>query len=348
MDNYTKIIDSFLQVNNLTTDNKHILGVLFYGSRSYNVNDKNSDIDLLIVTDRHENYKGVSYVDEIKVEYFEKSIYDLIEKMDMLEENNSLVSIFTNGMIIFSKNQTLEWLKEEILSRKNTLKKPKKKKVNTTVINEFLDVFNSLKENNNFFDYIFHNLIESIRKIYHKENGYPPIPSMKTYKLYTDNEYATKYYCTKIPKQVFVDMYLDLTIEGYNEIKFKSFINKITLDDTNFKGYKLYKKSELIYESTTVANYVSRLSEFLKCNHPLYLHYYYITLEKIRILYCNINDLDDSIVKFGCEYDTEFLYLFEKCLNNYNSVDNIERLFCLVVEKLNIDYRQYKVLDYSK
>lgn len=351
MESCNKIINNFLCIHNLTENNEHVLGVLFYGSRNYNTNNQNSDIDLLIVTDSYKNYKGVTYIDGIKIEYFEKNIYDLIEKINMLEEKNdhSLVSIFTNGRIIFSKNETLEWLQEEILSRRDTLKKNKKKKVSTPLLNEFLDVFRNLKERNSFFDYIYHNLLENIRKVYHKENGYSSIPGMKTYELYTDVEYAVKYYCVGLPDQEFIYLFLDSAMKGYNKERFQLLMNKIISDDTSSsKQYQNYRKSELRYASTIVANSVSKVFDLFKNNHPAFLHYYYITLEKIRKLYCNINGLDDRIGQFGCDYENEFLSLFDECLNGDDKVENIQRLFAFISRSLNMNYKEYKILEYLK
>lgn len=351
MGSCNKIINNFLCTHNLTKNNEQVLGVLFYGSRNYNTNNQNSDIDLLIVTDSYNNYKGVTYVDGIKIEYFEKNIYDLIEKIDNLEENNdhSLVSIFLNGTIIFSKNQTLELLKEEIISRIDLLKKNKKKKGSTPLLNEFLNFFNGLNEKNNFYDYIYHNLLENIRKVYHKENGYSSIPSMKTYELYNDIDYARKYYCVDLPDEDFINMYLKLAIEGYDKEHFDIMIDKIIHNDAmSFRQYKRIGKNELKYTSTIVANCVSKVSYFLENNHPIFLHYYYITLEKIRKLYCNMNDLDDRIGQFGFDYDNEFLSLFDECLNGDNKIQSVQKLFDFACKPLNMNYKEYKILEYVK
>ena len=54
---------------------KEILGIIFYGSSNYKTDTKDSDIDLLIITNDENNYKGVTYVDNKKIEYFEKNVY---------------------------------------------------------------------------------------------------------------------------------------------------------------------------------------------------------------------------------------------------------------------------------
>lgn len=58
--------------HNFTENNNRVLGILFYGSRNQRDFNSYSDIDLLIVTDDTKNYKGVTFIDNIKIEYFEK------------------------------------------------------------------------------------------------------------------------------------------------------------------------------------------------------------------------------------------------------------------------------------
>lgn len=348
MEYYKKIIHNFLYTHNLTEENKNVLGIIFYGSRNYKTNNDNSDIDLLIITDSSNNYKGVTYIDGIKIEYFEKNIYYLLEQIDILEQSldRSLVSIFTNGTNIFSRNQTLEYLKEEILSK--NYYPQKKKKINSTILNNWYEFLNSLKTQNNFFNYVYHNLLENIRVAYHEKNGYSKIPNMKTYELYTNKKYASQYYCVNLPDQKFINLYLELILNEYNKEKLESLIKQVICDNSNNYQYKNYKKIELKYTSTIVANYVSKVSASLKNNHPAYLHYYYLTLEKIRKMYCNINDIDDRIDQFGYNYEQEFLFLFNLCLNSDNKSENIEKLFDFVSKPLNMNYKKYKILDLHK
>lgn len=47
-----------------------ILGIIFYGSSCYKTDMLGSDIDLLFITDGDKNYKGTTYIEGIKIEYF--------------------------------------------------------------------------------------------------------------------------------------------------------------------------------------------------------------------------------------------------------------------------------------
>lgn len=69
-----KIINTFIQKHQFDEQNPNILGIIFYGSIKYQTNNSSSDIDLLIVTNSSKCYKGVTYIDGVKIEYFEKAL----------------------------------------------------------------------------------------------------------------------------------------------------------------------------------------------------------------------------------------------------------------------------------
>ena len=105
--------DIVLKFINKYNTKDNILGIIFYGSSKYKTNTIQSDIDLLFITDGDKNYKGTTYIDGKRVEYFEKNIYYLIEKLEELQFSfdRSLVSIFKNGEVIYSNNGVVEYLK---------------------------------------------------------------------------------------------------------------------------------------------------------------------------------------------------------------------------------------------
>lgn len=72
---------------------------------------------------------------------------------------------------------------------------------------------------------------------------------------------------------------------------------------------------------------------------------YYIALEKIRNLYCNINKLDNSLDNIY-EYDSSFFEIFNDCVSN-PSKENITLLFNYLSSKIDIDYTKYKIYELS-
>lgn len=347
---YNYIISKFIDQ---LTNKDSILGIIFYGSSCYHTNNKESDIDLLIVTNNDCNYKGVTYIDDIKIEYFEKNICYLIDKIKNLESSpdRSLISIFKNGHLIYSKNKTMEFLKEEILKKQNySLKKNKSKYSNTDYdITFFYEQMTLLKPNTNLFNYFYFNLLEAIRKKYHEQNKYSKIPSLKVYELYYNSEYAKDIYCVKLPGQDFIKKYLDLVDSEYNPYKLESLFSLIDYSDEYRMEYSsnCHNKNELVYLSTIINNAVNKSSYYIKTNNPAKRYCYYITLEKLRRLYCDIHNINSKENFLESDYDQTFLELFDLCLNDKNKADNLNSLFDYVTSPLKINYKNYKVYELS-
>ena len=78
--NVYKIIQKFVKDKHYEQD-EHVLGILFYGSSKYGLNNSNSDIDLLIVYDNLDNQnsliRGNAIVDDTRIEYFTKTIREI-------------------------------------------------------------------------------------------------------------------------------------------------------------------------------------------------------------------------------------------------------------------------------
>ena len=215
MQNRNEIIQKFL--NNYYEINENVLGIVFYGSSKYKTNTSSSDIDILIVTDKQENYKGVIYIDSVKIEYFERNIYSLLYKIEGLEfsYDRYLVSLFKNGEILYSKNNTIECLQDEILCKSDESKTRKKK--THPKLDEWYYYLFTLNDDTIFFDYVLHNFLEHLRRAYHEEKGYNKIPTMKSYQLYTNKEYAKEIYCVNLPKDDFTTPYLDMITGNFKE-----------------------------------------------------------------------------------------------------------------------------------
>ena len=93
-----RIIEKFLNEKGYK-EREDILGIILYGSSTYHTATRFSDMDLLIITENDKNYKGLTYIEDKKIEYFERNIYDILQKVETLDKSldRSLISIFTNG-----------------------------------------------------------------------------------------------------------------------------------------------------------------------------------------------------------------------------------------------------------
>lgn len=323
---------------------KEILGIIFYGSSNYKTDTKDSDIDLLIITNDENNYKGVTYVDNKKIEYFEKNVYDLAKKIEELPSNfdRSLESIFTNGKVIYDKHKTIENLKDLVLENNEYPRKKKQNKFYSTSFSELKKTFFSTDKTSPYFNYIYYNFLEEIRKEYHIQNGYSKLPINKIKKLYENSDYSEKYYCVKLPDIEFRNLYISL-LEKYKEDEFNVLLGKLKIKQTIKNNFNV-RKNNVKYSSTIIHSLIEKII-VKDTNEKDYLSLYYIALEKIRNLYCNINKLDNSLDNIY-EYDSSFFEIFNDCVSN-PSKENITLLFNYLSSKIDIDYKKYKIYELS-
>ena len=323
---------------------KEILGIIFYGSSNYKTDTKDSDIDLLIITNDENNYKGVTYVDNKKIEYFEKNVYDLAQKIEELPSNfdRSLESIFTNGKVIYDKHKTIENLKDLVLENNEYPRKKKQNKFYSTSFSELKKTFFSTDKTSPYFNYIYYNFLEEIRKEYHIQNGYSKLPVNKIKKLYENSDYSEKYYCVKLPDIEFRNLYISL-LEKYKEDEFNVLLGKLQRKQTIKNNFNA-RKNNVKYSSTIIYSLIEKII-VKDTNEKDYLSLYYIALEKIRNLYCNINKLDNSLDNIY-EYDYSFFEIFNDCVSN-PSKENITLLFNYLSSKIDIDYKKYKIYELS-
>lgn len=323
---------------------KEILGIIFYGSSNYKTDTKDSDIDLLIITNDENNYKGVTYVDNKKIEYFEKNVYDLAQKIEELPSNfdRSLESIFTNGKVIYDKHKTIENLKDLVLENNEYPRNKKQNKFYSTSFSELKKTFFSTDKTSPYFNYIYYNFLEEIRKEYHIQNGYSKLPVNKIKKLYENSDYSEKYYCVKLPDIEFRNLYISL-LEKYKEDEFNVLLGKLKIKQTIKNNFNV-RKNNVKYSSTILHSLIEKII-VKDTNEKDYLSLYYIALEKIRNLYCNINKLDNSLDNIY-EYDSSFFAIFNDCVSN-PSKENITLLFNYLSSKIDIDYKKYKIYELS-
>ena len=323
---------------------KEILGIIFYGSSNYKTDTKDSDIDLLIITNDENNYKGVTYVDNKKIEYFEKNVYDLAQKIEELPSNfdRSLESIFTNGKVIYDKHKTIENLKDLVLENNEYPRKKKQNKFYSTSFSELKKTFFSTDKTSPYFNYIYYNFLEEIRKEYHIQNGYSKLPVNKIKKLYENSDYSEKYYCVKLPDIEFRNLYISL-LEKYKEDEFNVLLGKLKRKQTIKNNFNA-RKNNVKYSSTIIYSLIEKII-VKDTNEKDYLSLYYIALEKIRNLYCNINKLDNSLDNIY-EYDSSFFEIFNDCVSN-PSKENITLLYNYLSSKIDIDYKKYKIYELS-
>lgn len=229
MADVSSIIEKFI-ADRKYLENKHVLGMFFYGSYLTGLNHKDSDIDLHIIfddTDPKHLIRGSQYIDGIQVEYFEKPLNDLYLSVDNDFENRNAawLSIVGTSKIIFDKTGDLKKLQEYTISK---FKKPLPKLDDDTA-KEYVSIINNRMEklkqslDNNIpnFTHLYHLTIEKIRKFYHNINGLALVSTSKVFRIYTDEKYRASYSGYAIPEQEFIDLYIDAITDTNSPIEIK-------------------------------------------------------------------------------------------------------------------------------
>lgn len=218
MNRYLEIIDKFINKMGYR-DNIHYLGIYFYGSSLTGFNNQSSDIDLHVIfdnSDREHIYRGIHYIDGVKIEFFEKNINDLYLSIrnDIKERNGSWYSMIGTSKIIDAQTSKLKKLQEYTLKvYKNGLPKMEEQDIMEyiAIINNRMEKLRQLYMNDDpSFYSLYYVTIEKIRRFYHSINGYPKINTSKIYKVYKNDEYRKTYFPGDFVSDDFKNMYFNL------------------------------------------------------------------------------------------------------------------------------------------
>lgn len=255
MEKFLNIIEKFIEKMGYR-ENSTYLGVYFYGSSLTGFNKVDSDIDLHVIFDESAPdhlYRGVSFIDGVKIEYFEKCISDvyLSVKNDLTERNWSWYSIVGTSHIIDDNNGELEKLRKYTLDIYKNVQGMDEEDTyeRISIINNRMEKLRKcVVENSPNFYSLFYITIEKIRRFYHGIHGFPKINTSKIYRIYKDDEYRKSYFPNSFVTDEFKKLYFGL-IE--NESRDKKELFKLleefysyVLDNRHLeKEFKIHIKS---------------------------------------------------------------------------------------------------------
>lgn len=221
---YQKVVRQFIDEKGWK-DQPEVEGILFYGSRATGYARPSSSLDLLILTNQGESYRGGSIfrgtisLRTYPIEYWIRPFY-LVSRdigIQLQYRNNSYVSIFERGEILYDRNDHLKLLKsfamksfyekplpssQIILYEKNKLQLLERATIATA------------EQSSIYFPVYYFEFLEEIRRSYHRSHGCSSLPCTKVYNIYSDPAYAKEAFCAIIPEQEFIDLYLDAAKDG--------------------------------------------------------------------------------------------------------------------------------------
>lgn len=227
MEKYQMAVSDFITKMNYL-ENKHVLGIIVYGSYVTGYNNKNSDIDMHIIKDDSDEriYRGVSNIDGFKIEYFEKPISDVYLSIenDFETNENAYLTIIGHGKVLFDRDGSIEKLKSHILEKYSqplpALSGDDAKEMAVIIDNRVIKLKSMFDNNKPEFIYNYYLVVEKIRKFYSRLCGCANIPVDKVFRIYTDKRYRESFCKSIIPDEEFLDMYFNAVKNtGTNEEK---------------------------------------------------------------------------------------------------------------------------------
>ena len=244
MEKFTDIIDEFVNKRGYTSD-LNCEGIIFYGSRSTGFGTEESDIDLQIIFNgNHPFMRGVTFLDDYRFEFFEKTLSDMYGRAiyDFQHQSNVMLSMIGNGISIFDRNGEIQKLKDYVkLLYSNPLPPLNAMEENEQIViiaNRLLDLKKLCFREDPYFNRLYHLTIEKIRKFYYKKNGYPEISTSKVLDLYNNPAYSDVI-CKIRPSEKFINLFMDSLDDS------KTYIEKYMIAETMFEYVKGNNKLDL-------------------------------------------------------------------------------------------------------
>ncbi|MDO5568744.1 MAG: nucleotidyltransferase domain-containing protein [bacterium] len=214
MDKFTNIIETF--VNKMGyLNNEQLEGIIFYGSNQTGFSNSYSDLDLHIIfsNDLEQEVRGSILIDNIRIEYFEKSLKSMYDKSlnEFKNQGNAVVSMIVFGNVIVDINGNIAKL-QDYISQLYSLPMPsidiETAKEQIAIINNFFDdLINLISINDIYSTHIFHLTLERIKDFYFSYNALPGVSRTKALKVMQNDDYRNAIKKEK-PPQEFIELYL--------------------------------------------------------------------------------------------------------------------------------------------
>ena len=242
MKEFTKIIEKF--VNKMGyLKNEHLEGIVWYGSSQTGFANDCSDIDLHIVFSYAKNeIRGSDFIDNYRIEYFEKTLSSLYQKVDyeFHHQSNAMVSMFVYGTVLLDKHENIKKLQEYIKAVYSSPMPPLNEeyiKEQIAIINNFFDdLIYYIEVNDLYANHVFHLTLERIKDLYFAMNALPGVSRTKALKTMLNDNYrnATK---KENPEPEFIDLYircLNKNISLLQRLDLLQFLYQITIQNISF------------------------------------------------------------------------------------------------------------------
>lgn len=209
MEKWQLAIEKFL---NEYKNEDYFLGAILTGSYATGNNDKNSDIDIYIVTknDTEWRERGNKNIDGFLIEYFinpKKKILSYMEK-ELQDYHMSTTMIFVNAKILYDNDGSVQELINIAKNNANLSDLGNldnfKYKMNCYSVWDGFDELESKYNKHQDIDFSYYIFLQRVIDAYFYNKQIPSIPLNKIEIILKDIEYREKYNVRKMPNQEFI------------------------------------------------------------------------------------------------------------------------------------------------
>ena len=206
MNKWELVVEKFI---NQYKDEDYFLGAILTGSYATGNYDKNSDIDIYIVTSNDTKWRerGNKNIDGFLIEYFinpKKKILSYFEK-ELQDYHLSTTMIFVNGKILYDKDGSVKELIDIANNNFNlTDVDDFKYKMNCYSVWDGFDELESKYNKGEDIDFTYNIFLQRVIETYFYNKQIPSIPLNKIEKIFKDESYRRKYNIKKLPEQDFI------------------------------------------------------------------------------------------------------------------------------------------------
>ena len=209
MEKWQLAIEKFL---NEYKNEDYFLGAILTGSYATGNNDKNSDIDIYIVTknDTEWRERGNKNIDGFLIEYFinpKKKILSYMEK-DLQDYHMSTTMIFVNAKILYDNDGSVQELINIAKNNANLSNLGNldnfKYKMNCYSVWDGFDELESKYNKHQDIDFSYYIFLQRVIDAYFYNKQIPSIPLNKIEIILKDIEYREKYNVRKMPNKEFI------------------------------------------------------------------------------------------------------------------------------------------------
>ena len=337
------LINKFLIITGYDKD-KSVLAIIFHGSRVQGRERPNSDLDVIVISKKGNNYKKGFAIDGIRVDCHIYSINDIYDLADIKKESNNifLECVLNKGLVVKDVDDTIAMIKNYIENME--VKKQGKRFIPRYVLEDIRDLYSNFinkKEDNEFY---YYNLLEKIRIAFNYLYGCSYLGTSKVYEVFKRPAYFHDKYLIKLPNHNFIDLYLK-AIEAKEEERIELIQKLISLlhiklgdiETSNYYGRNIYYSKDRIDDDMLILhNKLLKTIDLLLIKHPYSKMMYAILLQSMYSYYYQIY--------YDINYQLEELYnrgINEK--DNNERIEIIKDIFDILSKDYFIDYDNYLI-----